>query len=666
LQLSDGDRCLNVMPLFHIHGLVGALLCSMVAGTEVVCAAGFDAEKFFGWLEHYRPTWYTAVPTIHQEMLSRAKTSPEIIERHSLRLIRSCSAPLPAAIAQELEDVFRVPVIEAYGMTEAAHQIASNPLPPKERKVGSVGLPAGTEIAIMNGEGGILSPGEKGEILIRGPFVIATYASALTDNDNFTDGWFRTGDQGYFDADGYLFLTGRLKEIINRGGEKISPREVEEVLAKHPAVAEAVTFAVPHRTLGEDVAAAVVAREKGAVTESEIRRFVAAQLADFKVPRQIVFVDEIPKGATGKLQRLGLAEKLGLTGPDTERQKTLVGPRDKMELRLTRIWQDILGLKSVGVEDNFFELGGNSLIALRVLTRVEKEFNRVVPLATLFAAPTVAKLADLLRDGGKELKWKWLVPFQRVGSKPPLFLAHASGELGRQINTDQPVYGLRPHGLDGRRLPSSVEQMAADYLEEIRMIQPNGVYFVGGFSFGGLVAFEVAQQLREQGQEVALLVLLDPTSPNYEKREYAASSSSSQAGVTRFGRLWVRQMIANAEEKIRDRVYSFKMLVCRALLALGRRVPVGLRVFYYVEMNSRAASNYVARVYPGRVVLSLTKRATENDLSNWLRLVPELEVYDMPGKHLDVIQGPLVKTWAERVRTCLQPPVQSETGRADA
>jgi acyl-CoA synthetase (AMP-forming)/AMP-acid ligase II len=212
-----------------------------------------------------------------------------------------------------LEEAFRAPVIEAYGMTEAAHQMTSNPLPPRGRKPGSVGVAAGPEVAIMDGAGRLMPPGETGEVVIRGSNVTGGYlADPQANASAFAEGWLRTGDQGWIDEDGYLRLTGRLKEIINRGGEKISPREVDEALLDHPAVAQAVTFALPDEKLGEEVGAAIVLRDGAAATESEIRDFVRGRLAAFKVPRRVVFVAEIPKGATGKMQRIGLAEKLGL------------------------------------------------------------------------------------------------------------------------------------------------------------------------------------------------------------------------------------------------------------------------------------------------------------------------------------------------------------------
>ncbi|MFP6744545.1 MAG: acyl--CoA ligase [Alphaproteobacteria bacterium] len=313
LALTGQDRCLNIMPLFHIHGLIAAVSASLGAGASVYCAPGFNALSFFAWLSDAGPTWYTAVPTMHQAILSRAARNAEAIAGAGLRFIRSSSSSLPPQVMAELEATFDAPVIESYGMTEATHQMASNPLPPWARKPGSVGVAAGPDVSVMSEDGTLLSAGATGEIVIRGANVTPGYEANPTGNaEAFTNGWFRTGDQGVIDDEGYLTITGRLKEIINRGGEKISPREVDEVLMDHPAVAQVVTFAMPHDKLGEDVAAAVVLRDGETAAERDIRDFVATRLADFKVPRKILFLDEIPKGATGKLQRIGLAEKLGL------------------------------------------------------------------------------------------------------------------------------------------------------------------------------------------------------------------------------------------------------------------------------------------------------------------------------------------------------------------
>ena len=391
LGLSPNDRCLNVMPLFHIHGLVGVLLSSMFAGSSVVCSTGYEDRSFADLMREFKPTWYSAVPTIHQSVIAMAKENPAVAASGCLRLIRSSSSSLPPTVMAELEETFRVPVIESYGMTEAAHQMASNPLPPAVRKPGSVGLPAGPEMAIMDEEGNLLPAAETGEIVIRGSNVTAGYANNPAANEAaFTNGWFRTGDLGCTDEDGYFSITGRKKEMINRGGENISPREIDEALLGHPSVAQAVAFAVPHPSLGEDVAAAVVLQEGADVSEHELRDFAFTRLAEFKVPSQIIFLDVIPKGPTGKLQRIGLHERLAPL-----LQAEYVAPEGPLESKLAALWMELLNVPQVGRSDNFFACGGDSLLATRLVARVRADLNVELSLPadlppTHFARPSRA------------------------------------------------------------------------------------------------------------------------------------------------------------------------------------------------------------------------------------------------------------------------------------
>ena len=313
LRLGPEDVCLNVMPLFHVHGLMAPVLASLASGATVHCAPGFDALRFFGWLEAARATWYSAVPTMHQAILARAPRQRARPAHARLRFIRSSSAPLPAKVMEELEAVFGAPVIEAYAMTEAAHQMCSNPLPPAPRKAGFVGPAAGPDVAVFDAEGTALPAGAEGEIVVRGANVMSGYIdNPAATREAFHGDWLRTGDQGFMDADGYVKVTGRLKELVNRGGEKIAPLEVDDALLAHPAVAEACAFAAPHPRLGEDVAAMVVLKDGAQVDERALQAFVGRRLARFKVPRQIIFAAELPKGATGKVQRIGLAAALGL------------------------------------------------------------------------------------------------------------------------------------------------------------------------------------------------------------------------------------------------------------------------------------------------------------------------------------------------------------------
>ena len=305
-DLTDEDVALCVMPLFHVHGLVASTLSTLQTGGTVVAPPRFNPMNFWPVVKEHNVTWYSAVPTMHQALLARARsTKPEVPE--TLRFIRSCSAALPPVVMDELERQFGVPVLEAYGMTEAAHQMSSNPLPPGNRLPGAVGPGTGVEIAIMDEEGTLLLNGERGEVVIRGDNVIDGYENNPEANaTSFTNGWFRTGDEGVLDDDGYLTLTGRLKEMINRSGEKISPLEIDNALLDHPAVAEAVAFGIAHQTHGEEPSAAVVLT--GEVTPQELVAFCREKLADYKVPRVIHVMQEIPRGPTGKIQRRFLTE----------------------------------------------------------------------------------------------------------------------------------------------------------------------------------------------------------------------------------------------------------------------------------------------------------------------------------------------------------------------
>ena len=313
LQLSSQDHCYNIMPLFHIHGLIAVLSSSINAGASVYASSGFNALKFLETADKESITWYSGVPTMHQAILMRAKKNPKLAEELSLRFIRSSSASLPPAVFDELKKIFKTTVIEAYGMTEATHQMTSNPMPPEKQKAGFVGKPAGPEVCIMDAQGNKLDSGVDGEVCIRGDNVTNGYENNEEANKTaFINGWFRTGDQGHFDDEGYLKISGRLKEIINRGGEKVSPLEVDNTLMEHKAVEQVVTFAVKDNLLGEAIGVAIVLKSGIDCNETDIKNYARKHLADFKIPKYICFLEEIPKGATGKLQRIGLAEKLGL------------------------------------------------------------------------------------------------------------------------------------------------------------------------------------------------------------------------------------------------------------------------------------------------------------------------------------------------------------------
>jgi acyl-CoA synthetase (AMP-forming)/AMP-acid ligase II/surfactin synthase thioesterase subunit/acyl carrier protein len=513
LALGGADRCLNVMPLFHIHGLVGALTATLYAGGSVVCAPGFDDAKFFLWVEEFQPTWYTAVPTMHQAILNRASNNQHIIASSPFRFIRSCSAALPPQLMSDLEKAFNTAVVEAYGMTEASHQISVNPLPPAQRKPKSVGIPTGSQVAIMDDKGAIQASGLIGEIVIKGPNVTEGYEANPSANESaFKNGWFRTGDQGYIDSEGYIFISGRIKEIINRGGEKISPREVDEVFLEHPQVAQVITFAVPHPTLGQDLAVAIVPRDKAILEEESLRKFAFERLASFKVPSKVVIVAAIPKGPTGKMQRIGLHQKLAEALTPEH-----VAPRNSIETTLVGVWIELLNIPKIGVTDNFFLLGGDSITAVQLITQIKSHFGVDLPLPTIFHSPTIEQLSRQVSKRNKRAPIQSLTKVSQSRGKVSLFCVPGTKgniftdliDLSNALGPEYTVYGFQ----DNHRNPMKIESLATKYVQEIIATDPQGPYNLLGICSGAVVAFEMTQQFVSQKRNVAFFGMVEPSPP---------------------------------------------------------------------------------------------------------------------------------------------------------
>ncbi len=375
MNLGPQDRCLTMWEQHHIGGLVDLLMAPLASGGCIIATPGFNAALFFELLNKAKPTWYQGVPTTLNELAIHAARHAIVARPSSLRLVRSVAAALHPKLMGEIEALFGVPVIQTFGMTEAGPLISSTALPPAVRKPGSVGRSCGTQIRIVGPAGESLPPGETGEVAIRGANVIRGYeGDPETNARQFRDGWFHTGDTGYFDPDGDLFLTGRIKQLINRGGEKINPQEVDDALLTHPAVSEAACFAVAHKTLGEDISAAAVLREK--VSPEELRSYLLQRLATFKVPHQIAIMDALPRNPVGKVDRLALAEAAAarLAGSGTH-----TPPRNRIEEFLVRLWEKELNVPDIGVHDDFAHLGGDSLSSLRVITAVETALGMVMP-----------------------------------------------------------------------------------------------------------------------------------------------------------------------------------------------------------------------------------------------------------------------------------------------
>jgi acyl-CoA synthetase (AMP-forming)/AMP-acid ligase II/thioesterase domain-containing protein len=668
LQLNPRDRCLNIMPLFHIHGIVGAILSSLYAGASVVCSPGFQGRRFFQWLEEFRPTWYTAVPPMHAAIVALASERKDILEHHSLRFIRSCSAALPHPVLRDLEHRFAIPVLEAYGMTEAAHQIACNPLPPAVRKPGSVGLGTGVEIAIVDAHGRTLGRDCEGEIVIRGDSVISSYVgNPSADEHSFTDGWFRTSDIGSIDRDGYVFIKGRAKEIINRGGTKISPHEIESVLLDHPNVAEAVAFAMPDERLGEEVAAAAVLRRPNSAAATEIGEFIASRLSDFKIPRQLVFLDEIPKGPTGKLQRVGLAAKLGLVASPQRSHREGVPrheSRTQLENLLTAMWARIIGIKHVGLHDNFFDIGGDSLAAEDLIAGIEQITGRKLAIGALFEAPTIEELAALIEQddrGGPQQ----VVPIQPKGSGPPFFCVEAGPSylsLARHLGADQPFLGLLYPGAGVSARATSIESMAEFNVKLIRAVQPDGPYFIGGWCSSGLVAYEMAQRLQAQDQEVALLVLFDTVNPGRLDTLSGIQTILVRADEL-YRKIWFH-LRSMTELQFGDVPTYFLKRLRNVWLTLTRRTRLSRAAVKFVrpvlpDDLYQIGIRYRPKIYHGRVLLfrrSLRpiSRYLDEKLG-WSGLIAgEFNVVEIQGGHSDMLCEPQVQNTAAKMAECLR------------
>jgi acyl-CoA synthetase (AMP-forming)/AMP-acid ligase II len=403
------------MPLFHIQGLVGSIVASLVSGGSVVTLPAVEPKQALRSLEEHRATWFSASPTIHRLLLDQLKEEP--VDCSSLRFSRSGAAALPAALRQELEAAYGVPILETYGMSEA-HQIASTVMPghPSAATTGPApaGMtPTGSRVAVLDNHGRVRTePGSSGELVVSGDNVIERYFWPQDASAAFADGWLRTGDLGTLAPDGTVVITGRIKEMINRGGEKVSPYEVEDVLLRHPAVREAVAFGVADDVLTEKLAAAVVLHPGAAAGEEELRRHAAAHLAPFKVPGRILIQDELPTNAVGKLVRAEFgrvfAARFGpqeADGPDAAAPGTGGGggaaaglPRTAMQAALVGLWAFALGRSSMGVDEDFFTLGGESLSAMALLRGVKDTFGVDISPVDLFDdLNTVERMAEAIR-----------------------------------------------------------------------------------------------------------------------------------------------------------------------------------------------------------------------------------------------------------------------------
>jgi oxalate---CoA ligase len=532
LELSAADRYLHLVSISHAAG-PDAIFAQLVSGGSVFCAPGFREDSFVDWLVDFRPTWFLATPTVHRAiLLAVQKLKPETLARVPLRFLRTGGAPAGSELIERLEQRFGVPVLEGYGLAEVP-TVTRNRL--AWRKPGSVGVCTGPEIAIRDESGAFLPTDAVGEVVLRGPTVMPAYLDNPEANrEVFHDGWFRTGDIGRLDADGFLFLAGRRKELINRGAKKVFPQEVDDALLRHPAVTQAATFAIPHRSLGEDVVACAVLQAGARVSERELREFASEQLAPFKIPRRIFFVPDIPQTASGKPKRLELTRRYGEALATVRRSVPRTGESRQptgLEAMLLSIWSGVLGIEPPRIDDDFFELGGDSISAALMLSRVLDSVGRgqeQFVQAEFLNRPTVSSLAQIL-SGRPEASPHAALPnptvvFRTQGHRAPFFLfcnslseAYQLRLLSRQLGPDQPFVAIcPPDPVRGNRL-LTVENLAEESRASIHAVCPSGPYILGAYCGAAPLAYETALQFIAQGEQVPLLMLFDAPAPGYPK-----------------------------------------------------------------------------------------------------------------------------------------------------
>ncbi|WP_247516043.1 AMP-binding protein [Bradyrhizobium sp. 190] len=632
--LTHRDRCLSVSSPYYSHGLKVTVFTPLLTGGSIAVPANSAVVALDEWLDVLRPTWYSAGPTLHTAVLDKAENLEDAPAAHTLRFVVSGGAPLLKEVQDDLQRILGVPVLEHYGSSEAA-QIAANLPPPEPNRPGTCGQPWPDTVVIVGEDGHPLPAGERGEIWVRGPTVISGYLDAPELNQAaFREGWFRTGDIGSLDGDGFLSLHGRLSEIINRGGEKIAPAEIESALLRHPAIAEAAAFAIAHPRLGDDVAAAIIPHPGAQTTPAELRQFLQRELASFKIPRHILFLDQLPKGATGKVQRRRLRESVdGLLGHQGAMPLLAVnsGPLD-LEAELLTLWRRLLKCEAVTVDDDFFASGGDSLLAMEMLIEVERLIGHPVPETILFGAETIRQLAPkiAMQTGTPATP---VFQFHARGDRPPLHffngdLVSGHSSLRRMVDLlgpDYPIISIDPHGLRGEPIPPSIKQMAADRLPLILARQASGPFLLGGKCNGAMVAFEAARLLMAAGHKVDMVVMIDP--PTVSARPVPrAIIGLMKPLVSPYLSRWTFEVLAGLERFFKASA-SKQTAIAKLYGALSNpnnEIPPALWDAYSIAM---------AQYLPGPLELPVTFYAADHDGRAWRHLSSQLEVVQVPGGH---------------------------------
>jgi acyl-CoA synthetase (AMP-forming)/AMP-acid ligase II/acyl carrier protein len=612
-NLSSDDRTAFVLPGYYGAAIKISLLAPLLLGGSVGLPTARHAQDLAEWVPDLCPTWLWGNPTFFQAVLDRLRSGAGTKLTHCLRFVVSGTAFLPPMLRAALEDTLGVPVLQSYGMSEAGI-LAADPAPPRKRKPGTVGLASRDELTIVGPGGDLLPDGEVGEIVVHGPTVspdIGADAEAQHSNDR----WLSTGDLGFIDSEGYLTVVGRTKELINRGGEKISPYEVERALLRHPSVKEAAAFSVPHPRLGENVAAAVVLKPETNLSTQDIKTFLADHLAAFKIPQHVFMVPELPKGSTGKVSRRELS------GAMADRIRDVTPPGPPLEFQILDIWRTLLHRDDIGVDDDFFELGGDSLLAVQMVLEVEAIARRKIPLSALKAVYTVRQLAATIirtADTPEEL-----VTCAKQGDGTPFFFCHGDFSshglwalrLVDMLSCNQPIFLAWPYRNPDPKL--SIEEMAKSYVPHLLAAQPTGAFCLGGYCNGGLLAWELAHQLESLGREVRFVVLIETRSFN------------ARLAIRMIARL-TRLIAAIAPGKSSEK---FKFGAMRAIWSRMKRQD-------YYGPYLRAMANYLPPKLQCGVVAVLSEESRGMKQFSpivWSRLAPKIHRRYVAGTHLGAI-----------------------------
>lgn len=658
-RTQDDDRCLTINPK--------SILPLVLVGACSIYWSNFNPSMFKEILESELPTTFNTVPAVLQTLADYFDKNNYVFRDSSLRLIRSIGAPLPADLLRRLNHIFGVPVVNSYGLTETGF-VTCDYMAPKGYKEGSVGVPIGCEVGILDEDGALLPSGTPGEIAVRGPNVMAGYLDNPQANEEaFINGWFITGDMGYLDEDNYLFVTGRIKELINRGGEKVSPYEVEDALLRHPSVVNAAVFPVPSDRFGEDVAAMVVLKSGTELSLVQLRNFLQGKMSHFKMPTKLYSVKEIPVGPAGKIQRKRLYEQLEqLTGENNTKSPVLeetAAPATETEIKLAVLWKDLLETDEISITDSFFDLGGDSLLVAVLFSEIERIWGIKIPLSIIFEQGSIKQLAAYIDNTDLRAvdcsDHPFLVPIQVGGSKTPLFCIHAKdGEvlsywyLSTHLGKDQPVYGLRfnPQALADCH-PLTINILAQRYIRDIRSIQPAGPYNLIGHSSGGLIALEIAHLLVLDGEEIGLLAMLDSHTGHQRDTFFDALKRNqkefSQAGYAAMAALVLKKAIAKLNKyKQLVQYFAYRSAPVRFKQALSRSIDPEVLILC-------SLITFIPRFYKGEIIYYLPQEhyhASKASTQKWSQLVERLEVIATPGDHHNMILEPNAGKLAQELK----------------